>query len=82
MFIPWGVSSLKISGWYRKQEDWLLKKECNQRRPGCGRKKMGVGPSFPLGLHFMHFVLLDGENTVCICMFMCACVRVAMKRER
>jgi hypothetical protein len=43
---------------------------------------MGVGPSFPLGLHFMHFVLLDGKNTVCICMFMCACVRDAMKRER
>lgn len=82
MFIPWGVSSLKISGWYRKQEDWLLKKERNQRRPGCRRKKMGVGPSFPLGLHCMHFVLLDGKNTVCICMFMCACVRDAMKRER
>jgi len=28
-------------GWYRKLEDWLLKKERNQRRPGSRRKKMG-----------------------------------------
>jgi len=29
---------LTQNGWYRKNQDWLLKKERNQRRPGCRRR--------------------------------------------
>lgn len=61
-------------GWYRKKEDWLLKKDCNQRRSGGRRKKMVLCPR---GNYFAACVM---ERTVWLCewcsFIVCVCVYV------